>query len=126
MIDVSLKRYKREKKYKMKIQLHLKSYHASYLNGFVSNIQQSLNSYSYQQEKQLFLPLKIEKYTTLRSPHADKKARDQFERTTHKRVLTFTILNYSKMNSLYLDRLLLRIQSLALGVNIRITYLSKL
>ena len=33
------------------------------------------------------LPTKIEKYTLLRSPHANKKARDQFEIRTHKRIL---------------------------------------
>jgi small subunit ribosomal protein S10 len=33
------------------------------------------------------LPTKIEKYTVLRSPHIDKKSREQFEIRTHKRVL---------------------------------------
>ncbi|MDA7995791.1 MAG: 30S ribosomal protein S10, partial [Gammaproteobacteria bacterium] len=33
------------------------------------------------------LPTKIEKHTLLRSPHANKTARDQFEIRTHKRIL---------------------------------------
>lgn len=33
------------------------------------------------------LPTRIERYTVLRSPHVDKKARDQFEIRTHKRIL---------------------------------------
>ncbi len=33
------------------------------------------------------LPVRIEKYTLLRSPHVNKKARDQFEIRTHKRIL---------------------------------------
>ncbi|EQD75275.1 Ribosomal protein S10, bacterial [mine drainage metagenome] len=33
------------------------------------------------------LPTKIEKFTVLRSPHVDKKSREQFERRTHKRLL---------------------------------------
>ena len=33
------------------------------------------------------LPTKIEKYTVLRSPHVDKKSREQFEMRTHKRLL---------------------------------------
>jgi len=33
------------------------------------------------------LPTKIERYTLLRSPHADKKDRDQFEIRTHKRIM---------------------------------------
>ena len=33
------------------------------------------------------LPTDIEKYTVLRSPHVDKKSREQFEIRTHKRLL---------------------------------------
>src|SRR5262249_15480803 len=33
------------------------------------------------------LPTKIEKFTVLRSPHVDKKSREQYEIRTHKRVL---------------------------------------
>ena len=33
------------------------------------------------------LPTRIEKYTVLRSPHVNKKAREQFEIRTHKRLL---------------------------------------
>lgn len=33
------------------------------------------------------LPTRIEKYTVLRSPHVNKKARDQFELRTHKRLV---------------------------------------
>ncbi len=33
------------------------------------------------------LPTRIERYTLLRSPNADKKARDQFEIRTHKRII---------------------------------------
>jgi small subunit ribosomal protein S10 len=33
------------------------------------------------------LPTEIEKFTVLRSPHVDKKSREQFEMRTHKRLL---------------------------------------
>ena len=33
------------------------------------------------------LPTRIERYTVLRSPHVDKKSRDQFEMRTHKRLI---------------------------------------
>ncbi|CAG0941537.1 30S ribosomal protein S10 [Candidatus Brocadiaceae bacterium] len=33
------------------------------------------------------LPTHIERYTVLRSPHVDKKAREQFEIRTHKRLI---------------------------------------
>ncbi|MFH1130171.1 MAG: 30S ribosomal protein S10 [Pseudomonadota bacterium] len=33
------------------------------------------------------LPMRISRYTVLRSPHVDKKSREQFEIRTHKRLL---------------------------------------
>jgi small subunit ribosomal protein S10 len=33
------------------------------------------------------LPTRIERYTVLRSPHVDKKSREQFEVRTHKRLI---------------------------------------
>jgi small subunit ribosomal protein S10 len=36
------------------------------------------------------LPTRIEKYTVLRSPHVDKKSREQFEIRTHKRLIDIT------------------------------------
>ncbi|MBI4652037.1 30S ribosomal protein S10 [Candidatus Desantisbacteria bacterium] len=33
------------------------------------------------------LPTKINRYTVLRSPHVDKKSREQFEIRTHKRII---------------------------------------
>ena len=33
------------------------------------------------------LPIKINKYTVLRSPHVNKKSREQFEIRTHKRLI---------------------------------------
>ena len=36
------------------------------------------------------LPTKIERITVLRSPHVDKKSREQFEMRTHKRIIDIT------------------------------------
>jgi small subunit ribosomal protein S10 len=50
------------------------------------------------------LPTRIERYTVLRSPHVDKKSREQFEIRTHKRILYIseptakTIDSISKLN----------------------------
>jgi small subunit ribosomal protein S10 len=33
------------------------------------------------------LPTRVEKFTVLRSPHADKKSQETFEQRTHKRLL---------------------------------------
>ena len=60
------------------------------------------------------LPTKIEKQTVLRSPHIDKKSRDQFEMRTHKRMI-----DIHSPTADTVDRL--RKHSLASGVDIAIT-----
>jgi small subunit ribosomal protein S10 len=39
------------------------------------------------------MPTRVERWTVLRSPHIDKKSREQFEMRTHKRVID--IFDYS-------------------------------
>jgi small subunit ribosomal protein S10 len=59
------------------------------------------------------LPTRIERYTVLRSPHIDKKAREQFEIRTHKRILF--ISDYSPKTVDSISKL-----NLPAGVDIRI------
>ena len=59
------------------------------------------------------LPVEIQKHTLLISPHVNKKARDQLEIRTHKRLLDINDVTKSTVDSLMnLD--------LAAGVNIEI------
>jgi small subunit ribosomal protein S10 len=60
------------------------------------------------------LPTRIERYTVLRSPHIDKKSREQFEIRTHKRLI------YIRQPS---SRTTTALQTLNLpaGVEVRIT-----
>jgi len=49
------------------------------------------------------LPTRIERYTVLRSPHIDKKSREQFEIRTHKRLIDIidpTIPTVDALNNL--------------------------
>ena len=110
----------------MKIQLYLKAYHAYYLNEYIFAIKKYLAKFNSLNEKQIFLPLATEKYTVLRSPHADKKARDQFERVTHRRLIRITFSKSNIFNIIYVERFLSAIQAIAVGVEVRIIYISKL
>jgi small subunit ribosomal protein S10 len=59
------------------------------------------------------LPSKINRYTVLRSPHVDKKSREQFEMRTHRRLLDILEPTQQTVDSLMkLD--------LSAGVNIEI------
>ena len=46
------------------------------------------------------LPTRINKYTVNRSPHVDKKSRDQFEIRTHKRLLYILQPNQNTVDTL--------------------------
>ena len=64
------------------------------------------------------LPTRINKYTVNRSPHVDKKSRDQFEIRTHKRLLD--ILNPTQSTVDTLMRL-----DLPAGVDVEIKVFSR-
>ena len=59
------------------------------------------------------LPTRIERYTVLRSPHIDKKSREQFEIRTHKRIVD--ILDPTSQTTDALQRL-----SVPAGVGIKV------
>ena len=46
------------------------------------------------------LPTRIQRYTVLRSPHVDKKSREQFEMRTHKRLLIVRSSNQRTMEAM--------------------------
>ena len=46
------------------------------------------------------LPTRIERYTVLRSPHVNKKSREQFEMRTHKRLIDIFEANARTVESL--------------------------
>lgn len=76
-----------EQNKKIEIIYQLKSFHPYYLNLFTSVVIKRLRFFKDFKCQAVFLPRSYERFTVLRSPHVDKKARDQFERTTHKRLL---------------------------------------
>ena len=59
------------------------------------------------------IPTRIERYTVLSSPHVDKKARQQYEIRTHKRIIDLVEANNKTIEAL--NKL-----SLPAGVDIRI------
>ena len=46
------------------------------------------------------LPTKIERYTVLRSPHVDKRSREQFEIRMHKRLIDITDISSKTVDAL--------------------------
>ena len=72
---------------KQKIRLTLKSYDHQLLDAAVKQIVLTVKRTGSQVLGPVPLPNKKKRFTVLRSPHIDKKSREQFELTTHKRIV---------------------------------------
>jgi len=70
-----------------KIRVCLKSYDHRLLDKSVVEIVDTVRRTGASVAGPIPLPTKINKYCVLRSPHVDKKSREQFEIRTHKRLL---------------------------------------
>ena len=109
----------------IKLILKLKSFHPYYLNKFVLLAEKKLKIFNLFIVKQIFLPKKIQKFTVLRSPHVDKKARGQFEKITYNRLLVIEIQNNNIDNSLLIYRFLHMLSHISNGIEFRIKYFLK-
>jgi small subunit ribosomal protein S10 len=69
------------------IRIRLKAFEHRVLDQATSEIANTAKRTGASIRGPIPLPTKIEKYTVLRSPHIDKKSREQFEIRTHKRLL---------------------------------------
>ena len=70
-----------------KIRIRLKAYDHKLLDRSASDIVDTAAKTGAKVVGPIPLPTRISKYTVLRSPHVDKKSREQFEIRTHKRLM---------------------------------------
>ena len=70
-----------------KIRIRLKAYDYRVLDQSTSEIVDTAKRTGAQVRGPIPLPTRIERFTVNRSPHVDKKSREQFEIRTHKRLL---------------------------------------
>ena len=69
------------------IRIRLRAYDHRVLDQSTSEIVQTARRTGARVRGPIPLPTRIEKFTVLRSPHVDKKSREQFEIRTHKRLI---------------------------------------
>ncbi|OGF51226.1 MAG: 30S ribosomal protein S10 [Candidatus Firestonebacteria bacterium RIFOXYA2_FULL_40_8] len=72
---------------KQKIRIKMKSYDHRLLDKSVVEVVNVAKKTGARVIGPIPLPTKISRYTVLRSPHVDKKSREQFEIRVHKRLL---------------------------------------
>jgi small subunit ribosomal protein S10 len=70
-----------------KIRIRLKGYDHKLLDQSTVEIVETAKRTGATVAGPIPLPTRINKYCVLRSPHVDKKSREQFEMRTHKRLL---------------------------------------
>lgn len=78
---------KQQHESKKKIRIRLKGYDQRVLDRATADIVETAKRTGALVVGPIPLPTKIEKFTVLRSPHVDKKSREQFEMRTHVRMI---------------------------------------
>lgn len=70
-----------------KIRIRLKAFDHAVIDQTASDIVRTAEKSGAQVSGPVPLPTHVQRWTVLRSPHIDKKSREQFELKTHKRVI---------------------------------------
>ena len=70
-----------------RIQIRLEAYDHEAIDQATESILEAARLTGVRVSGPIPLPTRIERYTVLRSPHIDKKSREQFEIRTHTRVI---------------------------------------
>ena len=83
-----------------KIRIRLKAYDARLLDQSTGEIVDTAKRTGARVAGPIPLPTRINKYTVLRSPHVDKKSREQFEIRIHKRLIDITRSTAQTMEAL--------------------------
>jgi small subunit ribosomal protein S10 len=83
-----------------KIRIRLKAYDHRLLDQSALEIMETAKRTGARVVGPIPLPTKIQKFTVLRSPHVDKKSREQFEQRTHRRLLDILEPNQQTVDAL--------------------------
>ena len=98
-----------------RLRIKLRAYDYRLLDSSVNEIVQTAKETGARIAGPIPLPTEINKFTVLRSPHIDKKSREQFEMRTHKRIVDILDPTQQTVDSLMkLD--------LSAGVDVEIKY----
>ena len=96
-----------------KIRIRMDAYDHEVLDGAAVAIVEAAKRTGARVHGPIPLPTRIERYTVLRSPHVNKKSREQFEMRTHKRMIEISEANPKTVDALTKI-------NMPAGVNIRI------
>ena len=107
------------------ITFKIKSFHNKIFEKSLNKILKKIKFLAICSPILISLPIKIQRFTVLKSPHIDKKSREQFEIKGYSKLL---ILNYDSNfinNSIKMNFLINYIKNSLSGCELKITYLNK-
>lgn len=88
------------KTFRLALRIVLKSFSINLLKSAVENIVGLVKATGSSCRGPVALPSKLKRFVVLRSPHVDKKARDQFEICSHKRLVDVLLINLKTLEAL--------------------------
>ncbi len=74
-----------------KLRIRLKAYDSRVIDRTAKEIVEAAKSTGAVVAGPFPLPTRVERFTVLRSPHVDRKSRDQFESRTHSRLIEIEV-----------------------------------
>jgi small subunit ribosomal protein S10 len=107
---------------KILISFKFKGFHGYLLKLIFPKIIQKLNSMGIDEYRVIPMPIKKQRFTVLRSPHVDKKSREQFEIRTYSKLLIVSFDLYSNFDKQKAKLLINFIKHSASGLSLKITF----
>ncbi|VTR99615.1 30s ribosomal protein s10 : 30S ribosomal protein S10 OS=Isosphaera pallida (strain ATCC 43644 / DSM 9630 / IS1B) GN=rpsJ PE=3 SV=1: Ribosomal_S10 [Gemmata massiliana] len=83
-----------------RIRIRMEGYDHEVLDRTASEIVKTARDNQAEVHGPIPLPTRVERYTVLRSPHIDRKSREQFEIRTHKRLIDILKPNQKTIEAL--------------------------
>ena len=106
----------------VKILFKFKSFQKTNFKFIISKILQKIHSMSLKTSGFFTVPIKFSRYTVLRSPHVDKKSREQFEKRIYSKNLIIYFNLYSAFEKQQILLLLKFLENSLSGVDLKINY----
>jgi small subunit ribosomal protein S10 len=105
-----------------KIVFKFKTFHYFNFELILTKILKKLELLGIVNHNFVSLPTTIEKFTVLRSPHVDKKSREQFEIRTYSKSLTLFFFSKNMVEKQKIKLLINFIKNSSAGFNLKIIY----
>lgn len=106
----------------IKISFKFKSFHGYQLKLILPKILKKIQFLNIKHSNITTLPIKLQRFTVLRSPHIDKKSREQFEIRIYSKLIT-TFFNLENNFDKQKAKLLINfIKNSSAGIFLKITY----